>query len=397
MSHKLINHSPDLKKLRDEGLELEVKAGHLLVHVPYVNAKREVARGTLVSTLTLSSPERTGIPDNHVIFFIGEFPRKHDGSLITALGQSVCGSRMLDSNTGLSINQTFSNRPANGFPDYYEKITSYIRVICSHAEAIDPNSTPYTFKVIESTEEKGVFKYLDTNSSRAEINVISAKLEDSKIAIIGLGGTGSYVLDFVAKTPIKEIHLFDGDDFLQHNAFRAPGAPSVDQLSKRAKKVDHFCEIYSNMRKAIYSHRDDLTASNVELLAGMDFVFICIDDGETKKVILGKLLSAGIPFADSGIGVEVEGSALTGSVRVTTVTKENWGHVKERVPFSDNGDDLYAKNIQIAELNALNAALAVIKWKKLCGFYHDLEKEHHSVYEINTNQLINDEVAAQVH
>jgi antirestriction protein ArdC len=26
-------------------------------------------------------------------------------------------------------------------------------------------------------------------------------------------------------------------------------------------------------------------------------------------------------------------------------------------------------NIQIAELNALNAALAVIKWKKLCGFY----------------------------
>ncbi|WP_318271316.1 ThiF family adenylyltransferase [Sphingobacterium cellulitidis] len=46
------------------------------------------------------------------------------------------------------------------------------------------------------------------------------KLERQKIAIIGLGGTGAYILDMVAKTPVKEIHLFDGDSFDQHNAFR---------------------------------------------------------------------------------------------------------------------------------------------------------------------------------
>jgi tRNA A37 threonylcarbamoyladenosine dehydratase len=51
------------------------------------------------------------------------------------------------------------------------------------------------------------------------------------------GGTGSYVLDFVAKTPVKEIHLFDGDIFDQHNAFRAPGAPSGEELEQRLKKV----------------------------------------------------------------------------------------------------------------------------------------------------------------
>ena len=41
---------------------------------------------------------------------------------------------------------------------------------------------------------------------------------------------------------------------------------------------------------------------------------------------------------------------------------------------------MYSHNIQIAELNALNAALAVIKWKKLAGFYVDLEGEHFTVY-----------------
>jgi hypothetical protein len=41
----------------------------------------------------------------------------------------------------------------------------------------------------------------------------------------------------------------------------------------------------------------------------------------------------------------------------------------------------------------LNAALAVIKWKKLCGFYVDLDGEHHSVYEIDGNFVHNGDTA----
>ena len=63
------------------------------------------------------------------------------------------------------------------------------------------------------------------------------KLMNHKVAIIGLGGTGSYILDMLAKTPVSEIHLFDGDDFLTHNAFRSPGAASLDDLSKKQKNL----------------------------------------------------------------------------------------------------------------------------------------------------------------
>jgi tRNA A37 threonylcarbamoyladenosine dehydratase len=80
--------------------------------------------------------------------------------------------------------------------------------------------TAKTFTVVDAEEEETVFKYIDTASSRAEINLIARKLELGKIAIVGLGGTGAYVLDLVAKTPVREIHLFDGDTFFQHNAFR---------------------------------------------------------------------------------------------------------------------------------------------------------------------------------
>jgi hypothetical protein len=51
----------------------------------------------------------------------------------------------------------------------------------------------------------------------------------------------------------------------------------------------------------------------------------------------------------------------------------------------------FSKNMQIAELNALNAALAIIKWKKLYGFYQDQSKEFNSVYSINDGVLINED------
>lgn len=41
--------------------------------------------------------------------------------------------------------------------------------------------------------------------------------------------------------------------------------------------------------------------------------------------------------------------------------------------------------------NALNAAFAVIKWKKLFGFYADNEGEHFSTYTVDGNLLTSDE------
>jgi hypothetical protein len=43
----------------------------------------------------------------------------------------------------------------------------------------------------------------------------------------------------------------------------------------------------------------------------------------------------------------------------------------------------------VADLNAINATLVVIKWKKIRGFYRDLEREHHCTYTTDGNMLIN--------
>jgi len=239
-----------------------------------------------------------------------------------------------------------------------------------------------------------VFNYIDTASSRAEINVVNRKLELGKIGIVGLGGTGSYVLDLVSKTLVREICLFDGDKFLQHNAFRSPGASSVEELKEKPKKVFYLKSKYSKMHRNIVANDCYIDASNVDWLKGMDFVFLCLDRGEAKRLIVEKLELFGTPFIDVGMGVELVNDSLHGVMRITTSTVKKREHVwcKNRIPFSDSdGNNEYSKNIQIADLNALNATLAVIKWKKLFGFYKDLENEYFSTYTIDGNLLLNED------
>lgn len=393
MSHPLISRSADLLKLQNEGYELEIKSGFLLVKgVPYVNSRKQVQRGTLVAKLVLAG-DTTTRPDDHVAYFTGEHPCNADGSEIAQIKHGS-GERTLAE--GVVIQHSFSAKPKPNelYPDYHAKIATYTAIFSGPAQLIDPSARPQTFKVVEPEKEKREtpFNYIDTSSSRAEIDVVTAKLKQlNKIAIVGLGGTGSYVLDFVAKTPVWEIHLYDGDTYLQHNAFRSPGAPSLDELAAQMPKTTWFKNLYSNMHSGIVDHSAYLDAANAEELRDMDFVFLCVDNGESKKFIVEKLEGFNIPFVDVGLGVQLNDGSLAGIVRVTTSTPQKRDHLRSRVSFEDLGNNEYNRNIQIADLNALNAALAVIKWKKLFGFYRDLKSEHHAQFHIDTNGLVNED------
>ncbi len=394
MSQKLISRSVDLKRLQDEGYAIEILSGHLVVHdIPYVNAQRKVAQGKFVCPLNLQG-NRTGPPPDHVMWFVGDHPCDRDGNIIMAIQHSVHSVRLSDE---VVTRFSFSNKPPGGYPNYYDKVVTYTRVITGQARSIDPNATAQTFRVMVDGEESSVFNYIETNSSRAGITELTARFEGLRIGIIGLGGTGSYILDQVAKTPVAEIRLFDDDDFLQHNAFRSPGAASKEELGARPKKVDHQCATYSRMHKGIRPHVVRITEDNLDLLDGLDHVFISIDSNSAKAVILAHLIEQGVPFIDCGLGVNLAHGELIGQVRVTVGTPSYHDHLADRIGKADSVDDEYATNIQIGELNMLNASLAVIKWKQLCSFYRDQRQAHHVEYVISTGQITREEVPAQVH
>lgn len=381
MSQKLIDHSEDLKRLQNEGYEFEVVNGYgIMSHIPYINSNGEIKLGKLISSINFQG-DIAKYDQNHVINFCGEYPYELDGKEISGI-KYTNNSNVL---AGISVNYQFSNKPDNNYKDYYEKFTNYAKIISYPAIAKDSSQTTKTFNKI-ITNEESVFEYVDTNSSRAGIDSFNMKITGQKIAIIGLGGTGSYILDFIAKTNVSEIHIFDGDVFNQHNAFRAPGAACKDIFTNNVKKVTYFKNIYINMHKGIIEHEEFINDNNVDFLQNFDFVFICIDSGESKKIIVDKLIEKKIPFIDSGIGIKKK-ETLSGQIRASLFDESNYDEVSKYIDFSIDGEDVYNTNVQIAEINSLNAVMAIIKWKQYFGIYSDTEKNRQDIYSIEVGEF----------
>src|ERR1019366_8439244 len=168
MSCQLISRNADLARLRSEGYDVSVHAGHLLVkEVPYITGAREIKRGMLVSTLTLAGDVTTA-PDNHVVHFAGEYPCHPDGSPIEKI-RNQSGRR--DLGEGLLIDHTFSARPTSGrYENYYDKMSTYVAMLSGQAQEIDPCHTARVFPVVcPDGQDNSVFNYIDTAPTRSEI------------------------------------------------------------------------------------------------------------------------------------------------------------------------------------------------------------------------------------
>lgn len=114
-------------------------------------------RGVIVSELTMRTPDVLGRPGSHQVHFVGEHPCKADGK---DLIQIRCQSGEYRLTEEITAQHHFSNKPKCGYyEDYYEKVTSYVRVISSQAKALDPSVDARTFRTRDPIEDDSVFLY----------------------------------------------------------------------------------------------------------------------------------------------------------------------------------------------------------------------------------------------
>jgi hypothetical protein len=332
-------------------------------------------------------------PDNHQVWWTEEFPCFASGRPIEQISNE---NNQVTLFSGCTVRYRFSNKPEGltAFADHYSKLVHYVNLLQNQARAIDPSIDARTFRPPPAASASpSPFRYEDSASARAEIQRTSARLAQSRVAVVGLGGTGSYVLDQLAKTPVSEIHLFDGDLFLQHNAFRSPGAATLEELTQQPPKTEYFQRKYSAMHAGIVSHPYNLAEANVNELEGFDFAFVCVDQGRARKLLFDYLMSRGIPMIDVGMNLQAvsENSKLVGSCRYTLCTREQHDHFATYAPTAEDDQDvLYRQNVQIADMNALNALLAVMRWKQHLGFYQDDFGVHNATFSVNSMSLARD-------
>jgi len=384
---RLVRSSPDLSHLVQDGFAVRIVGGYLVVDdIPFVDDAAQVQRGSLLCPLDLSG-DTTVKPSTHVMCFVGGVPRDHHGKPIKDLVHD--GVEKWSAGPELTAACGFSQKPEGGYNDFYEKVTYYAAMVIGYAQAVDSEASPYTFKPIETDEDDGVFCYIDTFSSRAGITEQNQLLALPKIVIVGLGGTGAHLLDALVKTPVLSIHLYDGDYFRSHNSFRAPGAASLEDLAAGLRKVEYYTRMYSPMRRGIVPHPVNVSAYNVNELLDANFVFLAMDTGPDKKTIIETLTANDIPFIDTGVGLTMDTNGLAGQLRITMATPGRSDHLTRDglISYFVGDDAEYDTNIQVDELNALTANLAVLRYKKFLAFYADLEGELHTVFVVNSGDL----------
>jgi hypothetical protein len=389
MLRELANHNDDIRCLLEKGYALAFDSNYLIVRdIPYLSERRELKIGSIVCKLKTADNVHFEQED-HQIFFAGSAPCALDGSTIPNFGGGPARLALSSASKDVVVERSFSNKPKDtgNFEDLFEKIESYVAQISGPAMQLD-DIRPYTFRSVETEESNPIFKVRDTLTSRAEIADLAAKFVHDDVAVIGLGGTGSYLLDFLVKTSVPRIRAFDLDVFYVHNAFRSPGAIPTEDFGK--PKAEVYQARHDNFRYGLTVTRKFIDESSGDDFAGVTFAFVCVDKGTSRKGIFDLLLAKAIPFIDVGMGLSRQNGPLTGLLRLTYYSKENGESVRQMklADEADDPNDIYRTNVQIGELNALNACLAVIKFKQLRGFYLEADSPFHLLFDLSDLKIV---------
>lgn len=391
MYQKLVSHNPDLAALAAAGYAIAFDSNFLIVRdIPYLDEAGELQWGAFVTVLEFLD-QNVVRQQNHQVYFAGGTPHGLDGKLIPNLGAQAAQVALSPRCADIVVKWNLSNKPYpfRAYSDFFAKIESYTAVIAG--PAIHKFSVDFkTYRVDTTVAEGSVFKFHDTLTSRAEITMLAKCFDNEVVALIGLGGTGSYLLDLLVKSPVKEIHAFDCDGYHVHNAFRSPGRLSENELG--LSKAEVYRNRYENFRHGLRVENKFIDESCTVDMGGVTFAFVCVDKGSARAAIFNLLISLEIPFIDVGMGLTQKDRGLTGMARVTYYSPERALALRELnlAEMNDTPDNVYRANIQVGEMNALNASLALIRYKQLMGFYGQDGAQVNTVFNISDLDLTGD-------
>lgn len=383
----LASHNDDIRRLVERGYAVTFDSDYLVVRdIPYLNHARELQWGTIVTLLEFIDEVKVK-QKNHQVSFAGGAPHGLDGRPISNIGDTPHTVPLSDTEPRVVVERQFSNKPDAGYVDFFDKIDRYSTIISGPAMELH-GVTPLTFRTYDNAAGESVFKFRDMLTARAEIDDLTAAFNDEIVAVIGLGGTGGYVLDLMVKTPVREVRGFDADGYHVHNAYRSPGRLLSEELGMT--KAEVYANRYENFRHGLKIETKFIDSASQEEVAGVTFAFVCVDKGTARAAIVELLIAKGIPFIDVGMGLARRSGPIKGSMRVTHFAKDRATEVRDMrlAPTHDAQDDIYKTNIQISELNALNACLAVILYKKQLGFYVDDEPLYNLLFEIGDMRVM---------
>jgi molybdopterin/thiamine biosynthesis adenylyltransferase len=145
-------------------------------------------------------------------------------------------------------------------------------------------------------------------------------LQRLHVGVVGVGGTGSPVVEQLVRLGVGRISEFDGDIFEDSNSTRVYGSRFGDQgINKAELSAEHVNQI--GMGTVVRAYSQHINCERVaKLLRECDVVFGCTDKQTPRGILVQLALRYYIPVFDLGVKIDAENKVLRSIVgRVTTI------------------------------------------------------------------------------
>lgn len=143
------------------------------------------------------------------------------------------------------------------------------------------------------------------------------RLLQSKVTVVGLGGLGGSVIEWLARAGVGQMRLVDGDRFEYHNLNRQLLCTQHRiGTSKAHAAAERICSINSSI--SIETHADFLNSENAaRLITDSDVVVDCLDNITSRFILESAAKKADIPMVSAAV------AGLSG--QVTTIYPQDAG------------------------------------------------------------------------
>lgn len=379
-----------IERLISDGYAVYRRGDYIVVATSYLDHEGRLQQGLLVDALNFG-PDRTVLkaPKNHQMYFVGTQPYD-DQQRVLFRGLDAADAPLFDGKRAAFYWSWKRQTPQGQWQEYddlYDKFISYIEYITGPARAKYGDAVRIApFEDLEEPDDNSPFAFHDMNSARANLSELNRTLQDDVVAVIGAGGTGSYIVDFLTKSPVKSIKVFDKDTHDIQNAFRTPGATVREEFGQ--PKVDVLEIRYRGFHKGLEIIEAFLDEESEDLMQGVTFAFVAVDKVASRRAIAKLLRKLDIPFVNVGMGLKHGNPGLIGAVETSLVDELSAPTIFDEIAgdrLNEVADD-YDDNIQTVELNALNAAYAVLMYKRYRGYYAGKRKVARLLTTVSTLQ-----------
>ena len=132
------------------------------------------------------------------------------------------------------------------------------------------------------------------------------KLQKKKVSIVGMGGIGCPIAQYLVSSGIKNINLFD-DDIIKKNNLNRQNLYSIKEIGKKKTIIAKKKLLGINPNANISSYSEKITNANVNLLKNSSIIIDASDNWMTMKLTNNYAIKNNIPLLSaSAVGFDIQ-------------------------------------------------------------------------------------------